>query len=115
MKYRNAATVTLRALDATVTPVWSIPSAIPSRSVLQRKGVTSVTYLAPHHGFSRPRAQLSVSPPTLSRTRSNLGRGRRGRERWRETERELILLHGESFSHTPMRVDCGYERDVPKP
>lgn len=35
-------------------------------------GVTRVTYLAPLHGFSSFNAQLSVSPPTLSRIRLNL-------------------------------------------
>lgn len=58
---------------ATVAAVCIIPSAIPSLSVFWRKGVTRVTYLAPLQGLSRFRAQRSVSPPTLSRIRSNLG------------------------------------------
>lgn len=60
------------ALVATVAAVFIMPSAIPSRSVFSRKGVTRVTYLAPVHGLSRPRAHRSVSPPILSRIRSNL-------------------------------------------
>lgn len=49
-----------------------MPSATPSLSVFCMNGVTRVTYLAPLHGFSSFNAQLSVSPPTLSRIRSNL-------------------------------------------
>ncbi|KAF3849970.1 hypothetical protein F7725_019689 [Dissostichus mawsoni] len=35
---------------------------------MRSKGVTRVTYFAPDQGFSRPNANCSVSPPTLSRT-----------------------------------------------
>lgn len=57
---------------ATVAAVCIIPSAMPSLSVFWRNGVTRVTYLAPLQGLSSFRAQRSVSPPTLSRIRSNL-------------------------------------------
>ena len=71
----------MRALVATVAAVCIIPSARPSVSVFWRKGVTRVTYLAPLHGFSRVSAQRSVSPPTLSRIRSNLGVDVRGKRK----------------------------------
>lgn len=60
------------------------PSSRPMESVLSRKGDTRVTNFAPHHGFRRPMAHCSVSPPTLSRITSNL-RGTQG-EREREME-----------------------------
>lgn len=52
--------------------VCIMPSAMPSLSVFWRNGVIRVTYLAPLQGLSRFSAQRSVSPPTLSRIRSNL-------------------------------------------
>lgn len=66
---------TLNAFVATVAAVCIMPSAMPSVSVFWRKGVTRVTYLAPVQGLRRFRAQRSVSPPTLSRIRSNLKGG----------------------------------------
>lgn len=63
---------TLRALEAMVAAVCVMPSAMPSLSVFCRNGVTRVTYLAPVQGLSRFSAQRSVSPPMLSKIRSNL-------------------------------------------
>lgn len=55
-----------------VAAVCIIPSAMPSLSVFWRNDVIRVTYLAPLQGLSRLRAQRSVSPPMLSRIKSNL-------------------------------------------
>lgn len=63
---------TFTVLEPTVTPVCNMPSATPSLSILIRKGVTKVTYVAPDHFFRRSRAHFSVDPPTLSRMKSNL-------------------------------------------
>lgn len=63
---------TLKTLAASEAAVFTMPSAIPSRSVFWRKGVTRVMYLDPPQGWSKLGAQSSVSPPTLSRIRSNL-------------------------------------------
>lgn len=68
-------------LVATVAAVFIMPSDAPNLSVFCTKGVTRVTYLAPVQGLSRPRAHRSVSPPMLSRIRSNL-------ECTRDTSRE---------------------------
>lgn len=70
--------------------VCIMPSAMPSLSVFWRNGVTRVTYLAPLQGLSRFSAQRSVSPPTLSRIRSNLEveRGRVG-ENKRHKQRHI--------------------------
>lgn len=70
--------ITFRALVAIVAAVCIMPSAMPSLSVFWRNGVTRVTYLAPVQGLSSFSAQRSVSPPILSRIRSNL-EGKRGR------------------------------------
>lgn len=65
---------TFNALEPTVTPVCSMPSARPSWSTFRRKGVTRVTYVAPDHFLRKLGAHVSVEPPTLSRIKSNLGR-----------------------------------------
>ena len=67
-------TPTFNVLEPMVTPVCSMPSAMPSRSMFRRKGVTNVTYVAPDHFLSKFRAHVSVDPPTLSRIKSNLER-----------------------------------------
>lgn len=68
----HGAMFTLRALQAIVAAVCIMPSAMPSLSVFWRNGVTRAMYLAPLQGLSRFSAQRSVSPPMLSRIRSNL-------------------------------------------
>lgn len=72
MKVCRILSNTFRVLEPTVTPVCNIPSATPSLSILIRKGVTKVTYVAPDHFFKRSSAHFSVDPPTLSRIKSNL-------------------------------------------
>lgn len=72
MKVHRILSNTFRVLEPTVTPVCNMPSATPSLSILIRKGVTKVTYVAPDHFFKRSSAHFSVDPPTLSRTKSNL-------------------------------------------
>lgn len=71
---RSLALTTFNALEPTVTPVCSMPSAMPNRSMFRRKGVTKVTYVAPDHFLRKFRAHVSVDPPTLSRMKSNLER-----------------------------------------
>lgn len=63
---------TWMALLCREKPAFNVPSNRPIESVLRSKGVTSVTYFAPDQGFSRPIAHSSVSPPTPSKTTSNL-------------------------------------------
>ena len=63
---------TCMALLCRVNPAWKVPSSRPMESVLRSNGVTSVTYFAPDQGFSRPIANCSISPPTLSKIMSNL-------------------------------------------
>lgn len=72
MKVHRILSNTFRVLEPTVTPVCNMPSATPSLSILIRKGVTKVTYVAPDHFFKRSSAHFSVDPPTLSRIKSNL-------------------------------------------
>lgn len=67
----------MKAVVASEAAVFTIPSAMPSTSVFWRKGVTRVTYLDPLQGFSKPGAQDSDSPPTVSRIKSNLEEKRR--------------------------------------
>lgn len=63
---------TLKTLEVHEAAVFTMPSATPNISVFWRKGVTRVMYLDPLQGLSKLGAQCSVSPPTLSRIRSNL-------------------------------------------
>lgn len=105
--------------------VFIMPSAMPSLSVFCRNGVTRVTYLAPLQGLSRFSAQRSVSPPTLSRIRSNLGgeggmheNERRKQDVWsdwayktknrkgrRESE-QVINTNTHQFRSIAMKNDC---------
>lgn len=62
----------MKTLEVHEAAVFTMPSATPNRSVFWRKGVTRVMYLDPLQGLSKLGAQCSVSPPTLSRIRSNL-------------------------------------------
>lgn len=71
---------TWMALLCREKPAFNVPSNRPIESVLRSKGVTSVTYFAPDQGFSRPIAHSSVSPPTPSKTTSNLEVEKRGRQ-----------------------------------
>lgn len=75
-------TPTFSVLEPTVTPVCSMPSAMPNRSMFRRKGVTRVTYVAPDHFLRKLRAQVSVAPPTLSRIKSNLERKNHIKTSW---------------------------------
>lgn len=62
-------------------------------SVLRSRGDTSVTYFAPDHGFSRPIAHCSVSPPTLSKTTSNLN------QKKAISLKEILLVAKETTGH----------------
>ena len=75
-------TPTFNVLEPTVTPVCSMPSAMPNRSMFRRKGVTRVTYVAPDHFLRNFRAHVSVDPPTLSRIKSNLERKNHIKTSW---------------------------------